>query len=96
MTDYIVGAAAADYQIRAAFAATTKGVAETARKAITPVRWPRLPWEAADGGALMGSMMKGADDVLTLKIKGSGPLGGITVTADSSADVKGYVNNPMS
>ncbi len=87
MTDYIVRAAAADYQIRA-FAATTKGVAETARKAITPVRWPRLPWEAADGRSAMGSMMKGADDVLTLKIKGSGPFGGITVTADSSADVK--------
>ena len=95
MTDYIVRAAAADYQIRA-FAATTKGVAETARKAhnTSPVATAALG-RLLTAGAMMGSMMKGADDVLTLKIKGSGPLGGITVTADSSADVKGYVNNPM-
>lgn len=42
----------------------------------------------------MGSMMKNDSDVLTLQIRGDGPLGGITVTADSRANVKGYVNNP--
>lgn len=95
MTDYIVRAAAADYQIRA-FAATTKELAEAARKAhnTSPVATAALG-RLLTAGAMMGSMMKGADDVLTLKIKGDGPLGGITVTADSSADVKGYVNNPM-
>ena len=45
-------------------------------------------------GAMMGAMMKGEKDLLTLQVKGSGPLGGITVTADSAANVKGYVNNP--
>jgi molecular chaperone Hsp33 len=95
MTDYIVRAAAADYQIRA-FAATTKELAEAARKAhnTSPVATAALG-RLLTAGAMMGSMMKGADDVLTLKIKGDGPLGGITVTADSSANVKGYVNNPM-
>lgn len=95
MTDYIVRAAAADYQIRA-FAATTKELAETARKAhnTSPAATAALG-RLLTAGAMMGSMMKGADDVLTLKIKGDGPLGGITVTADSSANVKGYVNNPM-
>lgn len=38
--------------------------------------------------------MKGEKDVLTLQIECGGPIGGITVTADSNADVKGYVNNP--
>ena len=38
----------------------------------------------------MGSMMKGDKDLLTLKITCSGPIGGLTVTADSSANVKGY------
>ena len=42
----------------------------------------------------MGTMLKGADDLLTLKITGDGPLGGIVVTADANADVKGYVGNP--
>ena len=44
--------------------------------------------------SIMGSMMKGEKDVLTLQIECGGPIGGITVTADSNADVKGYVNNP--
>ena len=42
----------------------------------------------------MGSMMKGEDDLLTLQIRGDGPIGGITVTADAKARVKGYVHNP--
>ena len=43
---------------------------------------------------MMGSMMKGEQDLLTLQIRGDGPLGGITVTANSKAQVKGYVNEP--
>ena len=46
-------------------------------------------------GAMMGSMLKDEDDLLTLQIKGDGPLHGVTVTADSKARVKGYVDNPQ-
>ena len=42
----------------------------------------------------MGCMMKGDRDVLTLNIRGDGPIGGVTVTADSHGDVKGCVINP--
>ena len=42
----------------------------------------------------MGSMMKNDTDMLTLQIRGDGPIEGITVTADSHANVKGYVGNP--
>ena len=45
-------------------------------------------------GAMMGSMCKNDSDVITLQIQCSGPIGGLTVTADSKANVKGYVNNP--
>ena len=45
-------------------------------------------------GAMMGSMMKGNKDVLTLQIECGGPIGGVTVTADANANVKGYVNQP--
>ena len=38
----------------------------------------------------MGCMMKGDKDLLTLKIQGNGPMKGITVTADSKGNVKGY------
>lgn len=42
----------------------------------------------------MGSMMKNETDMLTVKVRGNGPLGGMTVTADSRANVKGYVEHP--
>ena len=40
-------------------------------------------------------MMKGENDILTLQIKGDGPINGITVTADSKGRVKGYAGNPQ-
>ena len=43
---------------------------------------------------MMGVMMKGEKDLLTLQVKAGGPLEGITVTADSKGNVKGYVGNP--
>lgn len=94
MSDYIVRATAADSQIRA-FAATTREMVEFARGAhnTSPVATAALG-RLLTAGAMMGTMMKGEKDVLTLQIKGSGPIGGITVTADSLGRAKGYVNNP--
>ena len=94
MKDYIVRATAADNQVRA-FAATTREVVETARQHhnTSPVATAALG-RLLTGGAMMGSMMKNATDMLTIQVKGNGPLGGITVTADSKANVKGYVENP--
>ncbi len=45
-------------------------------------------------GAMMGDMMKGENDKLTLRVAGDGPLGKLIVTADSSGRVKGYAENP--
>ena len=41
---------------------------------------------------MMGSMLKGDDELITLQIKGDGPIGGLTVTADMNGHVKGYAN----
>ncbi|SHL13171.1 molecular chaperone Hsp33 [Anaerocolumna jejuensis DSM 15929] len=94
MKDYIVRATAADNQIRA-FAATTRNLVEHARSVhnTSPVATAALG-RLLTAGAMMGSMMKGTDDLLTLQIKSDGPIGGITVTADSKANVKGYVYHP--
>ena len=54
-----------------------------------------IPYLLLMGGAMMGVMMKGADDVLTIQMKGDGPLGRILVTADSHGNVKGYADNPV-
>ena len=94
MNDYIVRAVAADTQIRA-FAAVTTEMVETARKHhnTSPVATAALG-RLLTGGAMMGVMMKGEKDLLTLQIKADGPIEGITVTADSKGHVKGYVGNP--
>lgn len=95
MTDYMVRATAANAQVRA-FACTSKGVVEAARQAhnTTPVITAALG-RLLSAGAMMGSMLKGDKDLITLQIKGDGPAGGITVTADSMGHVKGYADTPM-
>ncbi len=95
MEDYIIRATAAEGQIRA-FASTTRELTETARKAhnTSPVATAALGRLLTAGG-MMGSMMKGEQDLLTIKIQGDGPIEGLTVTADSKGNVKGYAYNPM-
>ena len=95
MSDYIVRATAADSQIRA-FAVNSKEMVETARVAhgTSPVMTAALG-RLLSAGAMMGTMMKGEKDVLTLQIQCSGPAKGLTVTADSKGNVKGYASNPV-
>lgn len=92
--DYIVRATAANGQVRA-FAACTRDTVEDARQAhnTSPVATAALG-RMLTGGAMMGVMMKGDKDLLTLQIKAGGPINGITVTADSKGNVKGYVGEP--
>ena len=92
--DDIVIAVAADKQIRA-FAITSREMVETARQHhnTSPVATAALG-RLLTGGAMMGVMMKGEKDMLTLMMKGDGPINGVTVTADSKGNVKGYVGNP--
>lgn len=94
MADYIIRASAANNQIRA-FAATTRDLVEYSRKVhnSSPVATAALG-RLLTAGAMMGIMMKGDKDLLTLQIKGTGPIGGITVTADSKGTVKGYTIHP--
>lgn len=94
MSDLIVRATAADARIRV-FAAYTKDMVEEARTRhnTSPVASAALG-RLLTAGAMMGSMLKGEKDILTLKVNANGPIEGITVTADSKGHVKGYVGNP--
>ena len=91
----MVRATAANAQIRA-FAITSRGTVEQARKAhdLSPVVTAALG-RLMTGGVMMGSMLKGEKDMLTLQIGGAGPVHGLTVTADSQGNVKGYADNPQ-
>lgn len=94
MSDYIVRATAAENQIRA-FAITSKELVEQSRiyHNTSPIITAALG-RLLTGGTMMGAMMKGEKDVLTLQIKCSGPAKGLTVTADSKGNVKGYPQVP--
>lgn len=45
--------------------------------------------------SLMGYMLKGEDDSITLRIDADGPAGQLTAVADSRGNVKSCVNNPV-
>lgn len=92
MADYLVRATAGNAQIRA-FACTTREMAEKSRQIhnSSPVVTAALGRLLA-AGCMMGSMLKGEKDLLTLQVSGDGPMKGMTVTADSAGNVKGYAN----
>ena len=92
--DHLVRATAAEGYIRA-FAVSGKEMVEKARSLhdLSPVAAAALG-RTLLGAVMMGSMMKDEQDLLTIQIRGDGPIGGIVVTADSLGHAKGYVFNP--
>ena len=92
--DYLIRATAADEKVRA-FAIRSTEMAATAREThrTLPVVTAALG-RLLSAGAMMGSMMKGENDKLTLQMKGDGPIGMLTVTADSHGNIKGFPANP--
>lgn len=94
MNDYIVRATAANETVRAFAIRSTDLVAEAREIHRTlPVVTAALG-RLLSAGAMMGSMMKGDRDKLTLQMKGDGPIGQMTVTVDSHGNVKGFPANP--
>ncbi len=90
MSDYIIKASAGNGMVRAV-ACNTREIVEYAKNAhnTSPVVSAALG-RMLSAACMMGSMMKNKDDLITLKIEGSGPMKGILATADSDGNVKGY------
>lgn len=95
MGDIIVRAATRDLKIRA-FAADTRELVNEAfmHHKTSPVVTAALG-RTLTAGVMMGIMQKGDNDLMTISITGDGPLGKITVTADSKGNIKGYAKNPI-
>ena len=93
-TDYVVRGSAAGGAVRA-FAATTRRTVQAARDAhaTSPVVTAALG-RLLTAGAMMGAMLKDEGELISLLVRGTGPLGGLTVTADARGHVKGYAGNP--
>lgn len=94
MSDYVVRATAADNTVRA-FATVTTGLVQEAREihGMSGVASAALG-RTMTAAVMMAGMLKGDKDILTLQVKGNGPLGGIVVVTDSKANVRGYVQRP--
>ncbi len=93
MEDKLVLATAAGGSARIAVAVTTNLVNEAQRRHDTyPVATAALG-RTLTAGLLLATNLKG-EDILTLRVFGDGPLGGIIVSADSRSTVRGYVQEP--
>ncbi len=91
--DYMIRATAQNAQIRA-FAVTSRNLVDEARKihSLTPICAAALG-RLMSGALMMGDMLKGDKDALTITIDGDGPIGGLLVTVNNKGQVKGYVKN---
>ena len=45
--------------------------------------------------SMMGNMLKGADNSLTVRVAGDGPAGTLVAASDFDGNVRGYVTNPV-
>ena len=45
--------------------------------------------------SMMGAVLKGKDNSITLRINGNGPAGSVIAVSDSEGNVRGYVSNPI-
>ena len=90
MKDYMIHAMAADDEIRA-YAITAREAVEYARSAheTSPVVTAALG-RMLMGASMMGMMMADDRDLITLQVRGDGPMKGITVTADHQGHIKGF------
>lgn len=95
MKDCILRVTGGNQQVRLFVAITTEMVDKArAIHGLSPLATAALG-RTLTATAIMGSMMKGDKDLITLQIKGDGPIGTVLATSDACARVKGYVGNPL-
>ena len=95
MKDYIIRAVTDDGSIRA-FACYTKDTVNEAFRhhQTSPVATAALG-RVLTASAMMGAMLKGEKDTVSIQLTGNGPLGRVLAVSDSKSNVKGYVDYPQ-
>lgn len=94
MQDYILRATAGSGSVRI-FAANTKNlVSEAQKRHQTAAVASAALGRTLTATSMMSATLKNDTDIITVDIRGSGPLGGIVVVSDNKSRVKGYVLNP--
>ena len=95
MADKIIRVLAKNAPVKAS-AITAKEMVERSRQIhkTLPVATAALG-RSLMAASMMGNQLKEKDGSVTLRIKGGGPLGGVTVVSDSQGNARGYVVNPL-
>jgi molecular chaperone Hsp33 len=92
--DYLLKAVDKDKQARIYVARTTRLVEEAHRRHGTSATASAALGRVLTAALMMGSDLKGLDDVVTLRFDGNGPGGVVVATADGRGRVKGLIGNP--
>lgn len=92
---YILRGTSGDGSVRIFAADSTQLVEEARRIHCTSPTATAALGRALTASSILGVMMKGEGDKLTLMIKGGGPIGSIVCVSDAKGRVKGYVSNPQ-
>ncbi|MBQ0141078.1 MAG: Hsp33 family molecular chaperone HslO [Kurthia sp.] len=93
MNDYLVKAAAYNYQVRAFAVVMTDTIEEVRRRHdLLPIAATAIG-RAMTATVLMSTMLKGNDQI-SVTINGGGPVGSLLIDANTTGDVRGYVTNP--
>jgi molecular chaperone Hsp33 len=94
MEDYIIRGTAAEGTVRAFAAVTTNMVAKAREIHNLSFVASAALGRTMTAAAIISRLLDGADDTITIQIRGDGPLGGIVAVSDARANVRGYVYNP--
>lgn len=95
MADTIIRALAKNAPVKAS-AISAREMVERARQIhkTLPVATAALG-RGLMAASMMGNQLKAEEGSVTLRIKGDGPLGSMTVVSDSQGNARGYVVNPL-
>lgn len=94
MSDRLIHGLSGNKELRFVAAYTRDTVEEARRIHNTSPLCSAALGRLLTAGAMMGSMCKSEEDLITLKIDGDGPIRQITVSADPQANVKGLMYDP--
>lgn len=94
MKDYVVRGTDKDKNFRV-FGSITREIVQTAQEyhQTSPVVTAGLG-RVMTAAVMMGQMLKGERDRLSVSIKGDGPIEGVIVETNSEGNIKGYPYNP--